>query len=171
MEARNRIWEELKQAKANIICLQKYTDKHRAYNRWYNVFIAIFASIGALGYPILEEIPFWTSLIIGLGSIIKSIFPSFLQPETELSELDGLSDFYVDYMNSLEQIWYEFDKDIIDESEAMKRFFELKNSECEKQSVMNRGVRNITCKFQKRIDQEAGEYINRVYFRITEPNK
>lgn len=170
MEARSRIWEELKQAKANIICLQKYTDKHRAHNRYYSAFIAFTASAGALGYPICEEIPFISSLLIGFASIVKSILPSFLQPETELSELDCLMDFYVSYMNSLERIWYDFDKDIIDEVEAMKRFFDLKECECEKQSAMNRGIRNITCKFQKQIDQEAGEYINRVYFRINEPN-
>lgn len=49
MICRNRIWEELKQAKANIICIQKYTDKRRGYNRAYNGFVAIAASAGALG--------------------------------------------------------------------------------------------------------------------------
>lgn len=49
MICRNRIWEELKQAKANIICIQKYTDKRRGYNRAYNGFVAITASAGALG--------------------------------------------------------------------------------------------------------------------------
>ena len=38
MIARNRMWEELKQAKINILCLQKYTDRRRAYNRYYNAF-------------------------------------------------------------------------------------------------------------------------------------
>ena len=36
MICRNRIWEELKLAKANIICIQKYTDKRRGYNRAYS---------------------------------------------------------------------------------------------------------------------------------------
>ena len=112
MIARNRIWEELKQAKINILCLQKYTDRRRAYNRYYNAFIAIVSSIGALGFPLNELIPFYASLVVGFVSIVKSILPNFLQSETELSELDNLSDFYVQYMNSLERIWYNLEKGI-----------------------------------------------------------
>ena len=59
MIARNRMWEELKQAKINILCLQKYTDRRRAYNRYYNAFIAIVSSIGALGFSLNELIPFY----------------------------------------------------------------------------------------------------------------
>lgn len=164
MIARNRIWEELKQAKANILCLQKYTDKRRAKNRLYNSFIAITASAGALGYAVNEYVPFVTSITVGFVSIVKSIMPGFLQTEPELSELDGLSDFYVRYMNSIEKIWYDFDHNFVEEKETMEFFFKLKESECDKESLLNRGVRDISKKFQKEIDRDAEEYINRVYF-------
>lgn len=164
MIARNRIWEELKQAKANILGLQKYTDKQRSYNRWYNGILAFTASVGALGYSINEIIPFITSIIIGITSIAKSILPNFLQSAQDLSELDVLSDFYVRYMNSLEKIWYDNENNYADEKETMDRFFELKETECDKESAYNRGVRNISKKMQREIDAEAEEYINRVYF-------
>lgn len=164
MIARNRIWEELKQAKVNILCLQKYTDKRRACNRYYNAFIAIVSSLGALGFSIDESIPFYTSLLVGFVSIIKSILPNFLQSETELSELDNLSDFYVQYMNSLERLWYNFDHNYVDEENTMKCFFDLKETECSKQSKLNKGVRNISKKFQEKLNDGATEYINRVYF-------
>ena len=128
MIARNRIWEELKQAKANILGLQKYTDKQRSYNRWYNGILAFTASVGALGYSINEIIPFITSIIIGITSIAKSILPNFLQSAQDLSELDVLSDFYVRYMNSLEKIWYDNENNYADEKETMDRFFELLSS-------------------------------------------
>lgn len=168
MIARNRIWEELKQAKANILGLQKYTDKQRSYNRWYNGILAFTASVGALGYSINEIIPFITSIIIGITSIAKSILPNFLQSAQDLSELDILSDFYVRYMNSLEKIWYDNENNYADEKETMDRFFELKETECDKESAYNRGVRNISKKMQREIDAEAEEYINRVYFEKTE---
>lgn len=168
MIARNRIWEELKQAKANILGLQKYTDKQRSYNRWYNGILAFTASVGALGYSINEIIPFITSIIIGITSIAKSILPNFLQSAQDLSELDVLSDFYVRYMNSLEKIWYDNENNYADEKETMDRFFELKETECDKESAYNRGVRNISKKMQREIDAEAEEYINRVYFSKTE---
>lgn len=164
MIARNRIWEELKQAKANILGLQDYTDNRRAWGRWYNGTIAVVASFGAIGYSLNETIPFITSVIVGFASILKSLFPVFIQTSQELSELDVLSDFYVRYMNALEKIWYAYDQDHIDEKEAMNRFFDLKETECDKESIYNRGVRNISKKAQKKIDKDAEEYINRVYF-------
>lgn len=164
MIARNRIWEELKQVKINILCLQKYTDRRRAYNRYYNAFIAIVSSIGALGFSLNELIPFYASLVVGFVSIVKSILPNFLQSETELSELDNLSDFYVQYMNSLERIWYNFEKGCVSEEETMKCFFELKETECNRQSKFNKGVRNISKEFQSQLNEGATEYINRVYF-------
>ena len=151
MIARNRIWEELKQAKANILGLQKYTDKQRSYNRWYNGILAFTASVGALGYSINEIIPFITSIIIGITSIAKSILPNFLQSAQDLSELDVLSDFYVRYMNSLEKIWYDNENNYADEKETMDRFFELKETECDKESAYNRGVRNISKKMEVNI--------------------
>lgn len=164
MICRNRIWEELKQAKANIICIQKYTDKRRGYNRAYNGFVAITASAGALGTLLNDKVPFFASMLIGFVSIIKSVLPNFVQGESELSSLDVLADFYNKYMNSLENIWYRFDHDIIDEKQAMDEFFKLKETECDKMSQMNRLVRNISKRFQRKIDEEAATYINRVYY-------
>lgn len=164
MICRNRIWEELKQAKANIICIQKYTDKRRGYNRAYNGFVAITASAGALGTLLNDKVPFVASMLIGFVSIIKSVLPNFVQGESELSSLDVLADFYNKYMNSLENIWYRFDHDIIDEKQAMDEFFKLKETECDKMSQMNRLIRNISTRFQRKINEEAKEYINRVYY-------
>lgn len=164
MICRNRIWEELKQAKANIICIQKYTDKRRGYNRAYNGFVAITASAGALGTLLNDKVPFFASMLIGFVSIIKSVLPNFVQGESELSSLDVLADFYNKYMNSLENIWYRFDHDIIDEKQAMDEFFKLKETECDKMSQMNRLIRNISTRFQRKINEEAKEYINRVYY-------
>lgn len=165
MIPRNRIWEELKQAKANIICLQKYTDKKRKHNRWYNTFIAITASIGTFGYIIDSIIPAITSGLIGLGAIAKSILPGCLQNEQELSSLDSLIDFYVRYMNSLERIWYNLENKKITEDEAMEMFFDLKETESDKLSQLNKGIRNISKSFQELINQEASKYINAVYFQ------
>lgn len=164
MICRNRIWEELKQAKANIICIQKYTDKRRGYNRAYNGFVAITASAGALGTLLNDKVPLFASMLIGFVSIIKSVLPNFVQGESELSSLDVLADFYNKYMNSLENIWYRFDHDIIDEKQAIDEFFKLKQTECDKMSQMNRLVRSISKRFQKKIDEEAATYINSVYY-------
>ena len=46
----------------------------------------------------------------------------------------------------------------------MELFFKLKDSECDKESIFNKGVRYISKGLQKKIDEQAEEYINRVYF-------
>lgn len=46
----------------------------------------------------------------------------------------------------------------------MELFFKLKDSECDKESIFNKGVRHISKELQKKIDKQAEEYINRVYF-------
>lgn len=68
-------------------------------------------------------------------------------------------------MNSLENIWFQFDNNIMDEKQAMDKFFKLKETECDKISQMNRLIRNISKRFQQKIDEEAGTYIDHVYFK------
>lgn len=68
-------------------------------------------------------------------------------------------------MNSLERIWYNLENKMITEAEAMKMFFDLKETESDKLSQLNKGVRNISKSFQELINQEASKYINAVYFQ------
>ena len=115
MVVRNKIWEELKQAHANVLCLCWYTNKQRKYERWYQAFIALVASGGTFGYLINEYAPLISSGIIAFISVAKSLFPHFLQPEKELCILDGLMDYYNKYMNEMEHLFYQFDHKGIEE--------------------------------------------------------
>jgi hypothetical protein len=168
MIARNRIWEELKQAKANIICLQRYTDKGRKKLRAVDSLIIACATTGALGGTYNKWIAIIGAGLVALGSILKAILPNITQSEQELSELDRLIDFYSKYMNKLEQLWYECNQDVTQEDKMIRRLFELKDEECDKYSLLNKGIRGISKKEQCEIDKKSSEYINRVYFKIEE---
>lgn len=50
MVIKNKIWEEMKQAHANVLCVKWYTDKQRKHERYYQMFIALVASGGTFGY-------------------------------------------------------------------------------------------------------------------------
>ena len=50
MVIKNKIWEEMKQAHANVLCVKWYTDKQRKHDRYYQMFIALVASGGTFGY-------------------------------------------------------------------------------------------------------------------------
>ena len=164
MIVRNKIWEELKRAHANVLCLVWYTSRQRKYDRWYQLFIALVASGGTFGYMINVYAPLFSSGIIAFVSVAKSIFPHFLQPEKELCILDGLMDYYNQYMNELEHLFYQLDHKDINDREAILKIYELKEDECSKLSIMNRLVRNIPQSRNKEIDKESTEYINKVYF-------
>ena len=171
MIVRNKIWEELKQAHADVLCISWYTNRQRKYDRWYQLFIALVASGGTFGYIINDYAPLLGSGIIAFVSVAKSVFPHFLQPEKELCILDGLMDYYNHYMNEMEYIFYQFDHNDINEKEAIQKVHELKQEECSKQSIMNRLVRSIPESRNKEIDKESTEYINKVYFNKYEQNK
>jgi hypothetical protein len=165
MIVKDKLWEDLRQAKANIICIQRYTDRGRKYSRAFNASIILIASIGTIsGLFVDETIALWASAAVALSSILKTLLPSLIQSEQELSELDRLADYYSKFLNATEKIWYEFFHKFITEEEAMKRFFGLKEDECDKASTLNRLVRSISKKEQEKINERAGEYVNRVYF-------
>lgn len=165
MEARNRIWEELKQAKTNIVCIQKYTDTRRKWNRYYSAFVGILSGIGALGYSINEMIPVFTSIIIGIVSVTKSVIPNLMQTEPELSKLDELYSFYARYLNNLEKIWYDLSTGTKNDDESINLFFKLKESECDNEVKMNKYLRSISKKMQNKVDKEVTKYANRIYLK------
>jgi hypothetical protein len=165
MIAKNKLWEELRQAKANIVCIQRYTDRGRRYSRIFNASVILFASAGTIcGLFVDETIALWTSAAVAISSILKTLLPSFIQSEQELSELDRLSDYYSKFLNATEHLWYIFHHEHITEEKVMKDFFALKEDECDKASTMNRLVRSLSKKELQKINYDANEYVTRVYF-------
>lgn len=165
MIVRNKIWEELRQAKANIICIQRYTDRNRKWSRYFDATIIVLASTGTLGGVFQQYIiSAITSGLVALSTIIKSLLPNFIQSEQELTELDRLMDYYSRYLNKLERIWYIEENEHINEKEAIEQLFDIKDDEADKFSSMNKLVRNISDKELKKINERARDYVNRVYF-------
>lgn len=164
MVVRNKIWEEIKQAYANVLCLRWYTDKQRKYERWYHMFIALVASGGTFGYLINSYFPLVSSGVIAFVTVAKSLFPYFLQPERELCILDGLMDYYNKYMIEMESLLYNSDKEKLSEEETFNQMCHLKSDETVKQSSMNKFVRSIPEKRHQRFIEEADRYIKRVYY-------
>ena len=177
MTIRNRIWEELYWSKLCILCIQRYTARHRRYNRWYETFIALTASAGAFGFIKFTVAPLISILIIGFVSVAKAIFPSLIQKEEELSSLDVIADFYVEYMMQLEHLFYQYHNNLFSEDEdindnkAAEEFFIFKEKECDKQSQMNKLLRKIRKKEYVSLNKAATDYVNRVFFNKYEDGK
>lgn len=166
MEVRNKIWEEFKQAKANVVCIRRYNSLQRQLNCIYQIFIAVCAAVGTFSFGLSDKIPFIALLSIAVVSLIKAIFPQIIQPEQELCELDGIMDYYNSFMNKLEEFFYELDKEQKTDDEVMGELFTLKEDECKKESKMNKLIRWIPKCMQRKVDAEVQTYIDEVYFNI-----
>lgn len=168
MEVRNKIWEEFKQAMANVICVRRYTSLQRLLNNIYQVFIAGTAAIGTVlsGFDVRASV--YALGAIAVVSLAKAIFPQILQPEKELCELDAIMDYYNSFMNKLEYLFYQYDKDQKTDDEVMEELFVLKEDECKQQSTLNKLVRWIPDWMQKKTDAEVDLYIKEVYYNIYE---
>lgn len=164
MIARNKIWEELRQANANITCIQRYTDRNRKISRYFNAIIIICASVGTIGGVYNQWIAVIASGLVALSTILKSLMPNFIQSEQELTELDRLMDYYSKYLNKLEMIWYNCYEKHISEKDAVEQLFLIKDDEADKRSTMNKLVRNLSKKEIAEINSIANEYVTRVYF-------
>lgn len=164
MIVRNKIWEDLRQAKTNIICIQRYTDRNRKWSRYFSAMIVILASAGTLGGIFEQWVAVVASGLVAISTILKSLMPNFIQSEQELTDLDRLMDYYSKYLNKLERIWYNNYEEYIDEKEAIEQLFSIKDDEADKYSSMNKLVRHLSKKEKKAINEEAREYVNRVYF-------
>lgn len=163
MIVRNKIWEELKQAHANVLCIAWYNDRRRRYNRWYHLFIAVVASSSSFGYLLNNNIPLIGSITIAIVSVAKSIFPQFLQLEQELSELDKIMDYYNKYASELECLLYKLDQKDVQELEVIDKLHKIKLEESLLQSKMNRLVYRIPQKRLDKIENESTNYLERVY--------
>lgn len=163
MIVRNKIWEELKQAHANVLCITWYNDRRRRYNRWYHLFIAVVASSSSFGYLLYNNIPLIGTITIAIVSVAKSIFPQFLQPEQELSELDKIMDYYNKYGSELECLLYKFDQKYVQELEVIDTLHKMKVEESLLQSKMNRLVYSIPQKQLDKIVKDSEEYFKKVY--------
>ena len=149
-----------------MICIRRYNNLQRQLNCIYQIFIAVCAAVGTFSFGFSDKIPFIALLSIAIVSLVKAIFPQILQPEQELCELDGIMDYYNSFMNQLEKFFYELDKEQKTEDEVMAELFMLKEDECKKQSKINKFIRWIPKRMQKKIDAEVQTYIDEVYYNI-----
>lgn len=164
MEISNRIWEEMKQAKVNALCLQHYTDDARKRMRWANWVIVFISAAGTLLYGIFPVGTFIATTLVALFGFVKNIAPIFTQSDEELYKLDCLMAFYNSFFNDLELLWIQFRNENITDKEAATQFHRLKKKETEKLPELNRYVRSLSEKEEKVLQNESDEYLTKIYY-------
>lgn len=139
---RNRIWYELTQAKHNIEFTCLYAEVQRKYLRWFNIGVLICSTGGVMGWKIWDNLPMISCVIIAIISLIRLVQPHIIMSENQISNLDKICNFYSDYYNKLEHLWYDSEHGIKDTETIKNEFFLIKNTERTISSTVNELIRN-----------------------------
>lgn len=166
MIVRNKLWNEIDIAHANVICITHYTSGQRKCNRAHQLFIGLCAGCGVVVYPFAEWAPIISTIAISLVSIVKAVFPQLTQSEEELCKLDGIMEYYIKYQNFIEKLLYDLDEKIKTEDEVLTILLERKEIESQMLCEMNRLVRWIPNFQRRRNDNENQIYLKEVHYNI-----
>ncbi|MDF2192609.1 hypothetical protein [Paraflavitalea sp. CAU 1676] len=157
---RERIWSELGQAKHNHFYSCFLLARQRRWLNYYNMTILAFSSGGVMGWAIWKNLPLLSCIIVATISLAKLLSPHIMPSEKQIDKLDQISDFYFDYYNKIEQIWYDHYNDRITDEQAQARFYEIKNTERDIGKIVNEIVKSINKRIYIRADQETRNYLS-----------
>ena len=116
-----------------------------------------------MGYPIWKEIPIVACTIVAIISLLKLVSPHIIPSDKQLDKLDQVADFYFDYFNKLEQLWFDFDRDRITEIELQNKFYTLKDLEREINKKVNEMVKRPIKSLAIKADNETRQYLKLTY--------
>lgn len=163
----NRVWEEMYKVKGYILQIEDYTDNKRKLNRnvsYITIICAVVSAITAF-FPDCKWGTIAASVIVAICTIIKEWVPNILQPEEELKELDEIHNFYKDYFQKLEKLFIERqDPDSqVNDSIMTERFDQIKNTEKDYETRLNRLLRTLCKKKINIIKKQVDDYFDRTY--------
>lgn len=163
---RNKIWEDMKEAKTYQLSCLYYVDKKRKFNRYYNYAIIIIASLGAFTFFINHWCTFGTTIVTFFLEIFKNFVPAMCQPEKELVELDNLATYYGETSRKLEELWtkYELGYYKKEKTTVSKELYNLLNDKSENDTKMNRLIHSLSKKEDEKIQDQTDEYLKSKYY-------
>lgn len=150
---RTRIWNELGQIKYNeFYCIYLLAYRKRLIN-YFNVIILAFSGAGIMGWKIWENAPVVSCAVISTISLLKLLQTHIIPSDKDIEKLDKVSDFYFEYFNKLEALWYKQDR--ISEEELQNEYYKIKDSEKEANKLLKDVLKRINNRIHKKANLEA----------------
>ena len=164
MIVRNKIWEEIKQTKANAICAQKYSTVQRRIDLAYKVLIPSLSALCVL-FSTMEwyDKSLCSAIVLFMSSTAKAIFPKLILPEKSILALDELYKAFNNSLTDLESLFHNVDYNVVSENDAMSEINRLTKSNIELSEELNRLVLWIPSFVDKKITEETEYYLNAMY--------
>jgi hypothetical protein len=160
---RNRFWTELCQAKHNSrYCVLLLAYRRKVVN-FFSIIILAFSSAGIMGWPFWKELPLISCVIISLVQLLRVLQPHLVPNDRQLDKLESVTDFYCEYYNKLESLWFDFENDRKNEEEVQIAFYALKDSEKPVNKIVGEIVKSSSNKLKSICDKEVREYLSSVF--------
>ncbi len=160
---RERIWYELGQVKHNHFYCVFLLARQRQILNYFNIIILAFSSAGIMGWAFWKEIPFVACIIVAIISLLKLLSPHIVPSDKQIDKLDIVTDFYFDYFNKLEQVWFDHHNNRITDKEAQAIFYNLKDTEKEINKIVNEIVKSTNKIILKKADTETRNYLQIIF--------
>lgn len=155
---RTRIWNELGQIKCNqFYCIYLLARQKRRLN-YFNMITLLFSTAGIMGWGVWKEVPFVACAIISSMQILKLLQVHIIPSDKEIEKLDSVSDFYFDYCNSMEQLWYGQER--LSEVELEEEYYEIKKSEKDINKILKDVLKSVNRKLHEKANSETLIYLN-----------
>jgi hypothetical protein len=158
---RDRIWHELTTAKFNCEFLSLYETHQRLILKYFNTSILLFSSGGILGWPIWDKIPGIACAIVCAASLLKLLQPQLIMSEMQIINVSDIGQFYNNYYNKIERIWYDLEDGNIDSIKVKKELYKLKDEELAINPLINENIKSVP----KRIVKKATIYTD-IYIKV-----
>jgi len=159
MDIYSRIWMELSQAKENEIFASLLAMRQKRYLNWFNIFIIITSTSGVMSWNIWENAPLIASAIVAVSSLLKQMQNNIIFDEDKISKIITIQNFYSDYYNKLERLFYNYYNNKITDDEAAERFYEIKDSESEINQTVNETIIQHPKKIKEQSVREMQTYL------------
>jgi len=123
----------------------------------------LFSGAGVMGWAVWKQFPFIACAIISFFQILKLLQIHLIPSEKDIDKLDKASDFYFDYFNSMEKLW--FSQDNYSETELQDKYYEIKKSEKEIDKILKEVLKSVNKRVMKTAELETRIYL-KVNFNI-----
>ena len=160
---RNRIWYELAQSKHNLFYCNFLLAYRRRLLNIFNIIILVFSGAGVMGWQFWNNFPFIACMIVSIISLIKLIGPHIIPSEKEIDKLDKVTDFYFNYYNQIENLWFEIQNNKINEEQYQKSFYKIKLTEKNVNKLVNEIIKHSNKKLTLRAKEETDNYLRQTF--------
>lgn len=163
---KEKIWYEFVHYRHGDDYLILYVNRLKSSRKWTNIMTLIFSTSGILSWKLWQYLPAITCGLIAFLQLFKLIENQIIPTDKDIEQTTILREKYFSYWNNAEKLWIEFKYNKLSEEEVQNKFFKLRESSHEIESLDNKlNIQKLT-KLQDKADIQTNNYINQYHSNL-----